>query len=216
MKRIAVLTVAPASSAHAQLAAEALKCTASQLGHTVQTEMQAPGLPVQPLSTEDIAAADLVIIAGDAPIDLARFKGKPCYETRIPAAIRHTRTIVAAALALLPPESAPPAAPAPTPTSSSRKRLVAITSCPTGIAHTFLAAESLKKGAQALGHTIRVETQGSVGAQNALSPADIASADAVIIAADTNVDVSRFAGKPLGLFPPKKPFTMPPVSSAPR
>src|SRR5947209_18032757 len=73
--------------------------------------------------------------------------------------------------------------------------LVAITACTTGIAHTFMAAQELQRAAQAQGDTIEVETQGSVGAQNALTPADIAAADAVIIAADTKVDLSRFAGK---------------------
>src|SRR3989442_804626 len=75
-------------------------------------------------------------------------------------------------------------------------KIVAVTSCPTGIAHTFMAAESLQRAAQAQGHTIKVETQGSAGAQNTLTPAEIAAADAVIIAADTKVDMSRFASKP--------------------
>jgi PTS system fructose-specific IIC component len=73
--------------------------------------------------------------------------------------------------------------------------IVAITSCPTGIAHTFMAAEGVQRGAEALGHSIKVETQGSVGAQNTLTAEDIQKADLVIIAADTKVDMSRFAGK---------------------
>ncbi len=73
--------------------------------------------------------------------------------------------------------------------------IVAITSCPTGIAHTFMAAEGLQRGAEDQGHTIKVETQGSVGAQNTLTQDDILKADVVIIAADTKVDMSRFGGK---------------------
>src|SRR5947209_1663238 len=73
--------------------------------------------------------------------------------------------------------------------------IVAITSCPTGIAHTFMAAEGLQSGAEALGHSIKVETQGSVGSQNTLTDAEIRAADLVIIAADTKVDMSRFGGK---------------------
>src|SRR5690348_14662847 len=76
-------------------------------------------------------------------------------------------------------------------------KIVAITSCPTGIAHTFMAAEGLQRGAEALGHTIKVETQGSVGSQNTLTDAEIRAADVVIIAADTKVDQSRFGGKPI-------------------
>lgn len=74
-------------------------------------------------------------------------------------------------------------------------KIVAVTSCPTGIAHTFMAAEGVQRGAEALGHTAKVETQGSVGSQNALTAADIQAADLVIIAADTKVDLTRFAGK---------------------
>ena len=73
--------------------------------------------------------------------------------------------------------------------------IVAITSCPTGIAHTFMAAEGLEQAAVKLGHTIKVETQGSVGTQNSLTDADVAAADVVLIAADTTIDKSRFGGK---------------------
>lgn len=76
-------------------------------------------------------------------------------------------------------------------------KIVAITACPTGIAHTFTAAEALKKSAVALGHEIRVEIQGSVGAKNRLTDEEIDRADAVVIAADAYVDTARFAGKRL-------------------
>ena len=75
------------------------------------------------------------------------------------------------------------------------KFVVAVTSCPTGIAHTFMAAEGVESGAKALGYEVKVETQGSVGSQNTLTAEEIARADLVIIAADTNVDLARFAGK---------------------
>jgi fructose-specific phosphotransferase system IIB component len=80
-------------------------------------------------------------------------------------------------------------------TRPAPKKIVAITACPTGIAHTFMAAEALKKAAARHGYTIKVETQGSVGARNTLSAEEIAAADVVIIGADTHVDTSRFAGK---------------------
>lgn len=73
--------------------------------------------------------------------------------------------------------------------------IVAVTSCPTGIAHTFMAAEGLQTGAEALGINLRVETQGSVGAQDALTEEEIQNADIVIIAADREVDRARFNGK---------------------
>ena len=75
-------------------------------------------------------------------------------------------------------------------------KIVAITACPTGIAHTYMAAEQLKKSAASLGHEIKVETQGSMGIENELTAADIESADAVILAADIAVEqVDRFEGK---------------------
>ncbi|HEY3258798.1 MAG TPA: fructose-specific PTS transporter subunit EIIC [Pseudonocardiaceae bacterium] len=76
-------------------------------------------------------------------------------------------------------------------------KFVAVTSCPTGIAHTYMAAEALEQAAKAAGHEVAVETQGSAGAQR-LTPQQIAEADAVIFAADVEVrDRDRFAGKPL-------------------
>jgi PTS system fructose-specific IIC component len=83
-------------------------------------------------------------------------------------------------------------------------KLVAVTSCPTGIAHTYMAAEGLEQAAKAAGHEITVETQGAAGAVR-LSEAQIAAADAVIFAADVEVrDRERFAGKPLVAVPVKR------------
>ncbi len=76
------------------------------------------------------------------------------------------------------------------------KKIVATTSCPTGIAHTYMASESLIEAAKKMDDVeIKVETQGSVGVENELTEQDITEADAVIIAADTNVEMNRFSGK---------------------
>ncbi|MCM1964741.1 fructose-specific PTS transporter subunit EIIC [Streptomyces sp. NBC_00193] len=74
-------------------------------------------------------------------------------------------------------------------------KIVAVTACPTGIAHTYMAAEKLQQAGDRLGVSIKVETQGSIGAENVLSDNDVREADAVIIAADKEVDLDRFAGK---------------------
>ncbi|WP_336344709.1 PTS fructose transporter subunit IIB [Halalkalicoccus ordinarius] len=71
-------------------------------------------------------------------------------------------------------------------------KLVAVTSCPTGIAHSQMAAENLEQTAEKLGHEIRVEVQGAMGAEDELTAAEIEEADAVIIAADTSVNRDRF------------------------
>ena len=73
--------------------------------------------------------------------------------------------------------------------------ILGITACPTGIAHTYMAAESLEQKGHELGHPIKVETQGQSGAQNILTDEEIKKAKAIIIAADVNVDLSRFDGK---------------------
>lgn len=77
------------------------------------------------------------------------------------------------------------------------KFILAVTGCPTGIAHTYMAAEALEKKAKELGYRIKVETRGSGGAKNILTKAEIAEADCIIVAADTQVPMDRFAGKPV-------------------
>ncbi|MFQ3562935.1 fructose-specific PTS transporter subunit EIIC [Streptomyces gramineus] len=74
-------------------------------------------------------------------------------------------------------------------------RLLAVTACPTGIAHTYMAAEKLAQAAQSRGIEMKVETQGSIGAENILDDNDVRTADGVIVAADKDVDLTRFAGK---------------------
>ncbi|KUM72116.1 fructose-specific PTS transporter subunit EIIC [Streptomyces curacoi] len=76
-----------------------------------------------------------------------------------------------------------------------RLKLLAVTACPTGIAHTYMAAEKLVQAAESRGIDMKVETQGSIGAENVLSDNDVNAADGIIVAADKDVDLSRFAGK---------------------
>ncbi|MFD1065615.1 fructose-specific PTS transporter subunit EIIC [Oceanobacillus locisalsi] len=76
-------------------------------------------------------------------------------------------------------------------------KVLAVTACPVGIAHTYMAAENLQKAAEELDIDIKVETQGSIGVENELSTKDIESAEAIIIAADKDIEKDRFAGKPL-------------------
>ena len=76
-------------------------------------------------------------------------------------------------------------------------KILAITSCPNGIAHTYMAQEKLEQAAKEMGVDIKVETQGGVGAENILTAKEIKEADGIIIAADRQVDLSRFNGKRL-------------------
>ncbi len=86
------------------------------------------------------------------------------------------------------------AAPAP---QKSGYRVLAVTACPTGIAHTYMAAEALVKAGEKMGITIKVETNGSGGAKNVLTAEEIENCDGIIIAADKNVETARFDGKPV-------------------
>ena len=197
MAKIIAVTSCPTGIAHTYMAAEALKKTAALMGHTISVETQGSAGTKDSLSDADLAAAQVLILATDTHVEMLRFAGKPVYETSTSAAIRDTRGTIEAALTLIGVAAERPlsveAIPAAQPAAA--KKIVAITACPTGIAHTFMAAEALKKAATSQGYEIKVETQGSVGAKNALTAEDIAAADVVVIGADTHVDQARFAGK---------------------
>ena len=77
------------------------------------------------------------------------------------------------------------------------KKLLGVTGCPTGIAHTYMAEEALKEAAEKLGAEMKVETNGAVGVENELTAEDIAECDGIIVACDKNVDMDRFNGKPV-------------------
>ncbi|AJE07860.1 fructose-specific PTS transporter subunit EIIC [Mannheimia haemolytica] len=81
--------------------------------------------------------------------------------------------------------------------SSGVKNIVAVTACPTGVAHTFMSAEAIENYAKAQGWNIKVETRGQVGAGNPISAEEVAAADLVFVAADIDVDLEKFKGKPM-------------------
>lgn len=202
MAKIVAVTGCPTGISHTIMAAEALKKTAATMGHEIKVETQGSEGVKSTLNDADIAATDVVIISSDIHVDVKRFAGKPMVAVTTSEAIRKTKAVITDALAKV--EAPVPATPDEV-SSTTRahaaangsKRLVGVTSCPTGIAHTFMAAEALRKAAEAMGHEIKVETQGSVGAKNVLTPEEIEQADAVIVAADAHVNTQRFAGKRL-------------------
>ncbi|WP_429092174.1 fructose-specific PTS transporter subunit EIIC [Aeromonas rivipollensis] len=98
----------------------------------------------------------------------------------------------AAALALLLEKREEQAAPA-----ADKGFIIGVTGCPAGIAHTYLAAESLERAAKELGFEVKVETNGSIGVKNSPTAAEIARASAIVVACDKQVDMARFNGKPL-------------------
>lgn len=199
MSTILVLTSCPSGTAHSTMAAEALKAQGRLMGHAIVTGgLDAEGRP--DVSAEQLAGAEAIVVASDGKVDRGAVADRPHHITSTASAIRDPAGALHAALAGTPAPAGAPATQAParpaSPAAGPRK-LVAVTACPTGIAHTFMAAEALRKQATAQGHEIAIETQGSVGAKNKLTEAQIREADAVIIAADMGVDTTRFAGKPI-------------------
>lgn len=94
-------------------------------------------------------------------------------------------------------EKFPDEAKAPVKPAKKGYRVLAVTACPTGIAHTYMAAEALVKAGEKMGITVKVETNGSGGAKNVLTAEEIANCDGIIVAADKSVETARFDGKPV-------------------
>ncbi|KQB04111.1 PTS fructose transporter subunit IIC [Vibrio metoecus] len=123
---------------------------------------------------------------------LAELSSKLIEEGFIEAFLNTKSPEQALALLLKKSTSSPVANPA-----KSKGLIIGVTGCPAGIAHTYLAAEALEKGAAALGYQIKVETNGSIGVKNSPSKEDIERAEAIVVACDKQVDMARFAGKRL-------------------
>ncbi|ELZ8932132.1 PTS fructose transporter subunit IIBC [Cronobacter dublinensis] len=147
--------------------------------------------------TDNPNDAELAIVIGNAVSGDASLNGKKVYLGDINRAVGHPELFLSEAKSHAAPYSAPAAAPAASSNASGPKRVVAVTACPTGVAHTFMAAEAIETEAKKRGWWVKVETRGSVGAGNAITPEEVAQADLVIVAADIEVDLAKFAGKPM-------------------
>lgn len=139
--------------------------------------------------------AELIIVIGDEQPQDTAFNGKRLFIGSAEKAIREPEAFLAQAMAEAQSyqyTSATAAAPA-----KGQMRIVAVTACPTGVAHTFMAAEAIEAEAKKRGWWVKVETRGSVGAGNEITPEEVAAADLVIVAADIEVDLNKFSGKPM-------------------
>ncbi|HIE4391573.1 TPA: PTS fructose transporter subunit IIBC [Serratia liquefaciens] len=146
---------------------------------------------------ESAADAELVVVAGQTVPADAALNGKRVYVGDVAHAVREPEAFLAQAMAEAKAYQAPAAAAVEPAKAAGQKRIVAITACPTGVAHTFMAAEAIESEAKKRGWWVKVETRGSVGAGNAITPEEVAAADLVIVAADIEVDLDKFAGKPM-------------------
>ena len=139
--------------------------------------------------------AELIVVIGDEQPQDATLNGKRLFVGSAEKAIREPEAFLAQAKAEAQPYqfvNAAVAAPA-----KGQMRVVAVTACPTGVAHTFMAAEAIEAEAKKRGWWVKVETRGSVGAGNEITPEEVAAADLVIVAADIEVDLNKFSGKPM-------------------
>ncbi|OOE41906.1 PTS fructose transporter subunit EIIBC [Salinivibrio kushneri] len=187
---LVIVTACPSGVANTVIAAGLLEKAAEVKGWTAQIECQSSVQPTQAVSTADIENADRVLLVGE-PKESARFNGKPVYQASLNEVMADPQAVLEAAADHAQPYHAQ------TPSESGTVSIVGITACPTGVAHTFMAAEAVEEAAKAKGYQVKIETRGSVGAKNALTDQEIEAADLVFIAADIEVDLSRFAGKRL-------------------
>ena len=192
--KLAIVTACPSGIASSIIAAGLIEKAVSALNWEAAIECQSSVKPAQPLTQQQIDQADCIVIAANTTVDLSRFQGKKVYQSDITECLEDTKTYLENAVnngQLLTQTTTRKT------TMQSSKKIVAITACPTGVAHTFMAATALEDKAKQLGYEIKVETRGSVGAKNQLTAEDISAADLVIIAADISVDLARFDGKKL-------------------
>lgn len=185
-----IVTACPNGQVTSVLCSRLLQAAAERLGWKAKVEVHDARAIGSPLSEADIAAADWVLVVKTGELPLARFAGKRLVQSTPAEALADPQRFLREAA-----ERAEPYQAASAPAASGKRRLVAITACPTGVAHTFMAAEALQQAAARMGVELQVETRGSVGARNLLDEAAIAAADAVLLATDIEVDTSRFAGK---------------------
>lgn len=172
--------------ASAHLATERLRAAAAQAGLEL---------------VNSAAEAELILVAGEHIPEDAQLAGKSVACVDVQHALRDPQAAIAQARASAQrwqPATAPAAGAAAVPAAATaQKRIVAVTACPTGVAHTFMAAEAIDAEAKKRGWWVKVETRGSVGAGNPITPEEVAAADLVIVAADIDVDLAKFAGKPM-------------------
>ncbi|MEK0360901.1 PTS fructose-like transporter subunit IIB [Pseudomonas sp. CBC3] len=188
-----IVTACPNGMVTSVLTSRLLEAAAHRLGWSTAVEVHDPKAIGSPLTPAQIANADLVVVVKTGPLSLQRFIGKRVAQSIPSEALLDPegflRSAAETASELRQDDEADAAQ------SRSKPKLVAITACPTGVAHTFMAAEALQQAAIRKGYDLQVETRGSVGARNVLDAKAIEEADVVLLAADIEVDVARFAGK---------------------
>ncbi|WP_339546387.1 PTS fructose-like transporter subunit IIB [Pseudomonas sp. RA_35y_Pfl2_P32] len=193
--KLAIVTACPNGMVTSVLCARLLDAAAQRQGWSTSVEVHDEAHPERQLSAAVIDDAEWVLLVSTGAVDLTRFVGKRLFQSTPSQALQDVDAVLRRGAEEAQVYSAPLAIAGPVSASPSAPRLVAVTACPTGVAHTFMAAEALQQAAKRLGYELQVETQGSVGARNPLSAQAISEADVVLLAADIEVPTERFAGK---------------------
>ena len=196
--KLAIVTACPNGKVSSVLSARLLDAAAQRMGWSTSVEVFDPRNPTQVLSAQEVADADWILVVNTGEVDLSRFVGKRLFQDSPAHALQDVDGFLHRAAEQAKVFEAPVATASAAPSAVSTgsvPRIVAVTACPTGVAHTFMAAEAIQQAAKRLGYELQVETQGSVGARNPLSAQAIADADVVLLAADIEVATERFAGK---------------------
>ena len=146
---------------------------------------------------ENVAEADVVIVFGSTLPNSTALEGKKVFFAPEEAVMNGPEAILAAAQVNAVPYAAPKTAVGFSNITDGVKNIVAVTACPTGVAHTFMSAEAIETYAKKQGWKVKVETRGQVGAGNEITPEEVAAADLVFVAADIDVPLDKFKGKPM-------------------
>lgn len=192
--KLAIVTGCPNGMVTSVLCARLLDAAAQRQGWSTSVEVYDPKHPERQLSAATIDEAEWVLVVSSTPLDMQRFIGKRVFQSTPAQALQDVEAVLQRGVQ----EAEVYVAAAPSAADKNAQKapkIVAVTACPTGVAHTFMAAEALQQAAKRLGYDLQVETQGSVGARNPLSAEAIRDADVVLLAADIEVPTERFAGK---------------------
>ncbi|MFP3516830.1 PTS fructose-like transporter subunit IIB [Pseudomonas sp. SIMBA_077] len=192
--KLAIVTGCPNGMVTSVLCARLLDAAAQRQGWSTSVEVHDPKHPERQFSEATIDQAEWVLVVSSTALDMQRFIGKRVFQSSPAQALQDVEAVLLRGAKEAEVYTAPSVVAEAVPAAQAIK-IVAVTACPTGVAHTFMAAEALQQAAKRLGYQLQVETQGSVGARNPLSAQAISEADVVLLAADIDVPTDRFAGK---------------------
>ena len=156
-------------------------------------EMLSKTAQVQHQIVDSAEAADLIVVLGNALPNNAGFNGKKVFLAKIDEHFNAPENLLDTAIQQAQ-DYVPPAESAVV-SNGKMKNIVAVTACPTGVAHTFMSAEAIETYAKQQGWQVKVETRGQVGAGNEITAEEVAAADLVFVAADIDVPLDKFKGK---------------------